>query len=50
MDAETPLEVSTDSDVLVIKPHRTRRDTKKVKEVLEWVNDHYGSTFKRLAE
>ena len=50
MDADTPLEISTDGDVLVIRPQRSRRDNKKVKEALEWVNDHYGSALKRLAE
>lgn len=50
MDAETPLEVSTDGDVLVVRPQRTRCDAKKVKDALEWVNDHYGTALKRLAE
>lgn len=50
MDADTPLEVSTDGDVLVIRPHRRPRETKKVKEALEWVNARYGSALKRLAE
>jgi antitoxin component of MazEF toxin-antitoxin module len=50
MDADTPLEVMTDGDVLVVRPHRTRRENKKVKEALEWVNSHYGNALKRLAE
>lgn len=50
MDADTPLEVSTDGDVLIVKPHRSRRGKKKVREALEWVNDHYGNALKRLAE
>ena len=50
MDADTPLEVSTDGDILVIRPHRNRRGNRKVKEALEWVNAHYGNALRRLAE
>ena len=50
MDADTPLEISTDGDVLVVKPHRSRQGNKRVKEALEWVNAHYGNALKRLAE
>lgn len=50
MDADTPLEISTDGDILVVRPQRSRRGNKKVKEALEWVNAHYGNALKRLAE
>ncbi|MDX9971877.1 MAG: AbrB/MazE/SpoVT family DNA-binding domain-containing protein [FCB group bacterium] len=50
IDANTQLEVSTDGDVLVVRPHRLRKDTKRIKEALEWVNANYGSALKRLAE
>jgi antitoxin component of MazEF toxin-antitoxin module len=50
MDADTPLEISTDGDVLLVRPQRSRRDNKKLKEGLEWVNANYGSALKRLAE
>lgn len=50
IDANTPLEVSTDGDVLVVRPQRGKRGSKKVKEALEWVNARYGNALKRLAE
>jgi len=50
IDADTPLEVSTDGDVLVVRPHRKRREKKQIKEALEWVNGHYGNALRRLAE
>lgn len=50
IDADTPLEISTDGHVLVVRPRHSRRTAKKLKESLEWVNEHYGSALKRLAE
>jgi len=50
IDAATPLEVSTDGNVLIIKPHRKRRENKKIQEALEWVNSHYGNALRRLAD
>jgi len=50
IDADTPLDISTDGDVLIIKPQRSQGDTQKVREALEWVNAHYGSALNRLAE
>ncbi|HUW60150.1 MAG TPA: AbrB/MazE/SpoVT family DNA-binding domain-containing protein [Candidatus Bathyarchaeia archaeon] len=50
IDAATPLEVSTDGDVLIVRPHRKRRENKKIKDALEWVNDHYGNALRRLAD
>ncbi|HPO14048.1 MAG TPA: AbrB/MazE/SpoVT family DNA-binding domain-containing protein [Candidatus Hydrogenedentes bacterium] len=50
LDANTPLEISTDGDILIVKPHRSRKANKKVKEALAWVNDHYGNALQRLAE
>ena len=50
MDADTPLEITTDGDVLIVKPQRKRRDRKQLREALAWVNDNYGGALKRLAE
>ena len=50
IDAATPLEVSTDGNVLIIKPHRKRRENKKIQEALERANTHCGNALKRLAE
>ena len=50
IDADTPLEISTDGQVLVISPVRdnTRRD--KFQKALESANKKYGRALKRLAE
>jgi len=50
IDAETPLEVSTDGNILIVKPHRKRRENKKIQEALESANAHYGNALRRLAE
>ena len=50
IDSDTPLEVSTDGDVLLVRPQRSRQGNKKVKEALEWVNARYGNALKRLAD
>ncbi len=46
--AETPLEISTDGDVLIVRPRRSPSGKKKIKDALEWVNANYGNTLKRL--
>jgi antitoxin MazE len=48
IDAETPLDISTDGDMLIVRPQRNRQQTKKLKESLDWVNEHYGNALKRL--
>jgi antitoxin component of MazEF toxin-antitoxin module len=48
--AETPLEVSTDGDVIVISPIRGARRTAKLKRVMARVHERYAGAFKRLAE
>lgn len=50
INATTPLEVSTDGDVLLVRPQRELRASRKVQEALEWVNSNYGNALKRLAE
>lgn len=50
IDANTPLDISTDGDVLVVRPQRAHREKRQVKQALEWVNEHYGNALKRLAE
>ena len=50
IDANTLLDVSTDGDVLVVKPQRSARANKKLKEALDWTNAPYGKALKRLAE
>jgi antitoxin component of MazEF toxin-antitoxin module len=50
IDADTPLEVSTDGDVIVISPVRPARRTAKLKKVLEGLHQKHSGAFRRLAE
>jgi antitoxin MazE len=50
IDAETPLEVSTDGEVIVISPVRDGRRTAKLKRVMARAHERYAGVFKRLAE
>lgn len=50
IDADTPLEVSTDGRVIVISPARDRRRTKKLKSIAAEAHATYGGVFRRLAE
>lgn len=50
IDASTPLEVSTDGDVIVISPVRDRRRTARLKRIVAAAHRQYGGVFKRLAE
>ncbi len=48
--ANTPLEISTDGEVIVISPVRDRRRTVKLKRVVEEAHRRYGGAFRRLAD
>jgi antitoxin component of MazEF toxin-antitoxin module len=50
IDNETPLELSTDGDVLVITPVRDAKRREEFLHVLERTNRRYGRGLKRLAE
>jgi antitoxin component of MazEF toxin-antitoxin module len=50
IDADTPLEVSTDGDVIVISPVRDRKRTARLKRVVAEAHRQYGGVFKRLAD
>jgi len=50
IDANTPLEVSTDGAVIVISPVRDRRRTAKLKRLVAEAHRDYGGVFRRLAE
>ena len=50
IDANTPLEVSTDGEVIVISPVRDKRRTAKLKRIVADAHQQYGGVFKRLAE
>lgn len=48
--AESPLEVSTDGDVILITPVRTKRRTARVRAILDELDRTHAGVFKRLAE
>lgn len=50
IDADTPLEVSTDGDVIVITPVRDPRRTARLKRIVAEAHRQYGGVFKRLAD
>jgi antitoxin MazE len=50
IDTDTPLDISTDGQVLVITPVRDEAHQDKFKKALESANKKYGRMLKRLAE
>ena len=50
INADTPLEVSTDGDVIVITPVRDARRTARLKRIVAEAHRQYGGVFKRLAD
>ena len=50
IEADTPLDISTDGQVLVITPIRDEARREKFKRALESTNRKYGRALKRLAE
>ena len=50
IDADTPLEVSTDGQIIVISPARDKRRTAKLRAIAAEAHAKYGGVFRRLAE
>lgn len=50
IDASTPLEVSTDGDVIVISPVRSKKRTAKLRKIMEELDAEHAGAFRRLAE
>ena len=50
IDTDTPLDISTDGQVLVITPIRDAAHRKRFEQALKSVNRRYGRALKRLAE
>jgi len=50
IDAETPLEVSTDGDVIIIAPVRKKAERARFRAAAEAVAERYAGVFRRLAE
>ena len=50
IDAETPLEISTDGTALVVAPVHTARRKAKFQKALAHANRRYGRALKKLAD
>lgn len=50
IEPDTPLEISTDGQTLVVTPARDAKRTGKFKAALKATNRRYGKALKRLAE
>ncbi len=50
IDADTPIEVSTNGQVIVVSPVRDHRRTSKLKKIVTEAHKRYGGVFRRLAE
>ena len=50
ISAKTPIEVSTDGQVIVLSPVRGRARKAKLKRVTEDAHERYAGVFRRLAE
>ena len=50
IDAETPLEISTDGRMLMISPLRDAKRRKRFEQALTKTNRTYGRALKRLAD
>jgi antitoxin component of MazEF toxin-antitoxin module len=50
IDATTPLEISTDGQVLIVSPVRDPERRKRFEAALARTNRRYGRALKRLAE
>jgi antitoxin component of MazEF toxin-antitoxin module len=50
IDNDTPVEVSTDGNVLIIAPIRDESRAAKFKEALDKTNRRYGRALRKLAE
>ena len=49
IDADTPLEVSTNGDVIVISPVRDPKRAARFRKVVDELDREYAGVFKRLA-
>ena len=50
IDADTPLDISTDGDILIITPVRDKKRRRKFEKALKDTNKKYPKMLKRLAE
>jgi antitoxin component of MazEF toxin-antitoxin module len=50
ISADTVLDVSSDGDVIVISPRRTKGRTEKLRKAMARADERYAGVFRRLAK
>jgi antitoxin component of MazEF toxin-antitoxin module len=50
IDARTKLEVSTDGDVIVVSPVRSKKRTARLRKILAELDRQHAGAFRRLAD
>lgn len=50
ISADTELEISTDGDVIVVSPVRSKRRTARLRAILDELDREHAGAFRRLAE
>lgn len=50
ISADTPLELTTDGDSILISPVRDKKRQKRLRESLDKINRRFGGDLKRLSE
>ncbi len=50
IDADTPLDISTDGEILIVAPIHDEKRRKKFDKALEAANRRYGRALKKLAD
>lgn len=50
IDADTPLEISTDGEVLVVSPVRDQNRRARFRKAVESANQRFGGALRRLAQ
>lgn len=50
IDETTPLEISTDGDVIVISPVRDAASRRRLRKAVDEIHELYAGAFRRLAE
>lgn len=50
IDADTPLEMTTNGDTILIAPVRSKARQAKLRAAIEAINEKYGDDLRRLAE
>lgn len=50
IDADTPLAISTNGDVIIITPVREKEREEKLRDGMEAIHERYAGVFRRLAQ